>query len=237
MKRDRVARGDRLVVVGVVRRVGRLGVDLAGVRVHDDGRDALGPVGDPGREELLLDLQLEAGVDRQAQVRAGHARPATTVASSSIGLAARVALGDDDPRLAGERRLVGLLDAVLAAALAVDEAEQVRGEGRARAAADLRVDPLGLGLERQAEDALGRRCAARIWSATSRSRPWRRMTYLRGAGRAGRAGRSLSASSSPRIRVSSVTVAVRCSGVSWSGAATRRSRWTVVARTTVPVRS
>ena len=38
----------------------------------------------------------------------------------------------------------------------------------------------------------------------------------------------------PRIGVRVATVWRRVSGVSWSGAATRRSRWTVVARTTVP---
>ena len=50
--------------------VGRLGVDLAGVRVHDDRRHALGLVGDPRGQELLLDGELEAGVDGQAQVLA-----------------------------------------------------------------------------------------------------------------------------------------------------------------------
>ena len=44
-------------------------------------------------------------------------------------LPAGVAVGDEDPGLAGERRLVGLLDAVLAAALAIDEAEQMARRG------------------------------------------------------------------------------------------------------------
>ena len=79
-------------------------------------------------------------------------------------LAAGVAVGDDDPRLPGERRLVLLFDAVLPAALAVDEAEQVRREARCRATADLRVDALGLRLERDREGRLGGD-GARIWSA------------------------------------------------------------------------
>ena len=165
-----VGRGDRLVVVAVIRRIGGHRVDLAGVRVHDDRRDALRPVGDPRGEELLLDPQLETGVDRQAQVRAG--RPG--LADDGLlehRLAARVAMRDDDPWLAGERRLVVLLDAVLAAALAVDEAEEVGREGRARSAADLRIDPLGFRFERQAEEPAWRRSpsgSGRRWSARGR---------------------------------------------------------------------
>jgi len=126
----------------------------AGVRVHDDCRGSLRAVGDPGREELLLDLQLEPGIDGQAQVGAGRAGLADD-AIVEVGLAARVTLGDDDPRLAGQRRLVLLLDAVLAAALAIDEAEEMRRQRRTRPATDLRVDALGLGLERQREEPLG----------------------------------------------------------------------------------
>ena len=65
------------------------------------------------------------------------------------GEPARVALRGDDPRLAAELRLVLLLDAVLAAAVTIDETEQVRGEGRVRSATRLRIDALGLRLERQ----------------------------------------------------------------------------------------
>ena len=144
---------DRLVVVAVIGRIGRHRVDLAGVRVHDDRRGALGPVGDPRGEQLLLDPQLETGVDRQAQVGAGRAGLATD-ASSSIAWPPASRSRDDDPWLAGERRLVVLLDAVLAAALAIDEAEEVGREGRARSPADLRIDTLGFGLERQAEGPL-----------------------------------------------------------------------------------
>ena len=46
--------------------------------------------------------------------------------------------------------LVVLLDAVLARALAVDEAQEVGRQRRVRAAAGLRVDALGLRLQRQA---------------------------------------------------------------------------------------
>jgi hypothetical protein len=48
-----------------------------------------------------------------------------------------------------------LLDTVLTAAFPVDETEDVRCQGRTWSAADLRVDALGLRLERQAEDPLG----------------------------------------------------------------------------------
>ena len=231
-----VGRGDRLVVVAVVRRVGRLGVDLAGVRVHDDGRDAR--------------LARSATQAARSSCSTFSWRPASMVRRRSVpgraGLAddrvlehrpaARVALRDDDPRLAGERRLVVLLDAVLAAALAVDEAEQVRGERRARSATDLRIDALGLRLERQAEDPLG---VDRGTDPVGR-RPVQAVAQDDVAWRcrsAGRAGRPTSASSRPRIRDSSRTVDRRRSGVSWSSAATSRSRWTVVASTTVPVRS
>ena len=85
MKRCGIFGGDRPVVVGVVRRVGGLGVDLARVRVHDDRRDALGLVGDLGRQELLLDRELEAGVDGQAEVLARPCPAETTSAVSGIG--------------------------------------------------------------------------------------------------------------------------------------------------------
>ena len=109
----RLRRGDRLVVVAVVRGIGRHRVDLAGVRIHDDGRHALGLVGDPGGEQLLLDPELEAGVDGQREVRPGGARLLDRGVVEDRQ-AARVAFGDDDARLAGELCLVFLLDAVLA---------------------------------------------------------------------------------------------------------------------------
>ena len=62
----------------------------------------------------------------------------------------------DPPRIV----LVVLLDAVLALALAIDEPEQVRGQGRVRAAAGLGIDPQRLGLEGDALDgAVARRGA------------------------------------------------------------------------------
>ena len=90
-------------------------------------------VGDPRGEDLLLDGELEAGVDRQAEVLAR--RPGS--------------VDDGGVRDRRDRRrrvwawtirgwpascvLVVLLDAVLADALAVDEAEELRGERRVRA--------------------------------------------------------------------------------------------------------
>ena len=147
----RVRRGDGLVVVGVVGRIARLGVDLAAVRVDHDGRDPLCPVGDPGGEELLLDAQLEAGIDRQPDIRAGHAGLGD-VGRVHLGPAAGVSICDDDLGRAGERRLPGLLHAVLADAVLVDEAEEVRRESRLGATAGLRIDALRLRFERQPED-------------------------------------------------------------------------------------
>jgi hypothetical protein len=128
-----------------------MGVDLARVRVHHDRRDALGAVGDPGVEDRLLDGELEPGVDRQPDVRSGHAGLV-----DDGGLRDRagvdVALSEQDARRAGEQLLVALLDAVLADALAVDEADEVRRERRIRAAARLRVGPQRLRLERHVRE-------------------------------------------------------------------------------------
>ncbi len=74
----------------------------------------------------------------------------STTAVSGIWRDGDVPLGLDDPRPARELLLVVLLDAVLADAVAVDEAEELRGEGRVRGAAGLRVDADRLRLERQA---------------------------------------------------------------------------------------
>jgi hypothetical protein len=93
---------------------------VAAVRVHDHRRHALGPVGDPGSQQLLLDPQLEAGVDGQGQVgpRLADLGDHRVVEDR---LAAGVPVGDDDPRLTGQGRLVLLLDPVLTAALAIDD--------------------------------------------------------------------------------------------------------------------
>ena len=107
-------------------------------------------VGDPRREDLLLDRELEAGVDRQAEVRRRACRGLNDRPASGIGLAGDVALGEHACRgVPASSVLVVLLDAVLADALAVDEAEELRRERRVRGAARLRVDPDRLGLERQ----------------------------------------------------------------------------------------
>ena len=144
---------DGPVVVRVVRRIGRLGVDGAGVRVQDDRRHALRLIGDPRREQLLLEGQLEAGVDRETDVLADRAR---RLDDRRLGHRppVHVALGDHDPRRAGEGLLVGLLDAVLAVVLAVDEAEQMGSQRGLGSAARLRIDPLRLGLEGDVDDPL-----------------------------------------------------------------------------------
>ena len=153
-------------------------------------------------------------------------RPAARVALRRRGSAAR------------QRGCPGrLLDAVLAAALAVDEARgagrrawspgrrrpagrpaRARTRGRCRrrrlAAWRARIRSASLGLEAAGEDDVGL-AAVGSWSrrvaAAAASRPEERDER--------RSGRR------------------RWSGVSWSGAATRRSRATVVASRTVPVRS
>ncbi len=132
------------VVVGVVRGIARLGVDLAGPRVHHHGRYGQGPVGDRGGHHLLLDGQLEVGVDREGDVLAGRAgvddlgridqRPAGDRAG-----------GKDHLRATRQGVLVVLLDAVLADSVAVDEAEQLGRQRRLGSAADLRLDPGRLG--------------------------------------------------------------------------------------------
>ena len=137
------------VVVGVVRRIGRLGVDLAGVRVHHDRGHALRLVGDPGGEQLLLDRELEAGVDRQAEVRAGRSGLQDR-RGVGHGVPRCVVLQRDQARHPRQLGVVVLLDAVLPDALAVDEAEQMRGERRLGSAAGLRIQALLLGLQDEA---------------------------------------------------------------------------------------
>jgi hypothetical protein len=62
--------------------------------------------------------------------------------------------------LARELRLVALLDAILADAVAIDEAEELRGEGRVRRTAGQREDPLRFRLERQAGEVAAGESAA-----------------------------------------------------------------------------
>ena len=123
----RVARGDRAVVVGVVGRVRRVGVDLAGVRVHDDRGDAAPRGPRPRPRAAPARRQLQAGVDRQPDVR-----PRTPGVGDERRLRDRPDVrrraAHQDARRAGQQVLVALLHAVLALALAVDEAEQVRRE-------------------------------------------------------------------------------------------------------------
>jgi len=106
-----------------------------------DRRDTLRPIGDPRRQQFLLDPELEARIDGEVQVgpRLALLRDRRRIEQR---LAARVTLRDDDPRLAGEGRLVRLLDAVLAAAVAIDEAQEIGRETRGRPATGLRIHPL-----------------------------------------------------------------------------------------------
>ena len=154
--------GRSAVVVGVVAGDARPGQDLAGVGIHDDGRGHLGAVGDPGRVELLLEHQLEAGVDGQADVRAGHAG-----VHEALGVgddASRdVALRREHPGAAAEQVLEALLDAVLALAVPVGEAEQPAGQRRVRGAALVRDRPAPAGARARASRAAG----------PGRDPPWR----------------------------------------------------------------
>ena len=97
MKRSGAVAGDLAIEVRVVGGNGRLGVDLAGVRIHHDRRHALRLVRDPGREELLLHRQLQSGVDGQAHVLAGHARVHDRRLVEQRATV-RVTLGDDHTR-------------------------------------------------------------------------------------------------------------------------------------------
>ena len=108
-------------------------------------------VGDPGRQELLLHLELEAGIDGEADVLAGRAL-GDHVGRSRDGLATRIALRHGDPGRPTQDVLVVLLDAVLPQALAVDEPEEVGRQRRVGTAARLRVDPQGLRFEGDARD-------------------------------------------------------------------------------------
>jgi hypothetical protein len=124
------------------------------VRVHHDRRHVDGAVGDPRREQLLLDRELQPGVDREAQV---GARNAGLVDDRGLGNrpGIHVALREQDARRAGQKLLVLLLDAVLADALPVDEPDDVGGERRLRTAAGLRMGPDRLGLERHVGQVAG----------------------------------------------------------------------------------
>ena len=104
-------------------------------------------------------LELQARVDRQAEVLArppGSSRRRSRASPARWGRAGRRASAGEPASIV----LVVLLDAVLAGALAVDEAEQMRGQASSRAAAGLRIDALRLGFEGDAEDPLARRSLA-----------------------------------------------------------------------------
>ena len=149
-------------------------------------------------------------------------------------LAARVALGDERP--AARRR--ASTGSTARRRTGRSPSRLTKPAGARRGSSPGRRRPAGRPARVRVRGSGRRRAwstiAARIWSAIVAVEAVAQDEVLRIARSSGRAARSLSASSSPRIRVSSVTVARRCSGVSWSDAATRRSRGTVVASTTVP---
>ena len=153
----RIERGNRAVVVTVVRGIGRLRQDLAGIWIHDDGRHALCLVGGPRGEDLALERELEPRIDRQPDVLAGLPRifDDDRVRDRPGG---DVPLGVDDPRPSAEVVLVVLLDAVLTDPVPIHEAEQVGGERRVGPGTLVGVDAHGLGLEEHRLDLLGRGC-------------------------------------------------------------------------------
>ena len=152
-------------------------------------------------------------------------------------VAGGVLLGGDDARHARELVLVELLDAVLPLPVPVDEAEDVRRQGRVRPAAGLRVDAHRLRLEQDARE-LG---------AVARD-PRPDLIGDRGVEVAGQhdvlalglhlrreLGRRVPLETEDRDelrRIGNPLLRVRSLGY-----AARRSRDTLVARTTVPVRS
>src|SRR4029079_17474401 len=100
----------------------------------------------PRGEDLLLEGELEAGVDREAEVRAGRPRVLDD-GGVRDGPTGHVALRVHDPRTARQVGVVVLLNAVLADAVAVDEAEELRGERRIGPAALVGIDAHRLRLE------------------------------------------------------------------------------------------
>src|SRR5204862_121917 len=112
-----------------------------------DGRRLARAWGEP--EGDLRGDDLARMSDRVLELQAAHRRPDVASGHAWLdgafrleqGLAIRVAVGLDHLRLAGQDVLVELLHAVLAGAVAIDEADELRREGAVRAAAGLRVAP------------------------------------------------------------------------------------------------
>ncbi len=130
-------------VVGVITRHRGPCQDLPAVGVHHQPAHALGLVGHPRRIQLLLQLQLEAGVDADGDVLAvgarfedlrGAERPAELVPGG------RHLLGSS-----GQDVVVLALDAVVAGAVAAaDEPEELAGKGRVRLTPRVGVDAHGM---------------------------------------------------------------------------------------------
>ena len=134
---------DLLVEVAVERGVAGLGQEIAGLGVHDDHRDRLGLVCDPRRVDLLLHLELQAGVDGRADILAR--RPGVEDLDTTGPGLVRLRLGHLGT--AREDRVVGLLHSVLTLARGIYEAEQLGGQRRVRRASSLRIDADRLRLE------------------------------------------------------------------------------------------
>ena len=191
-------------VVRVVRRVAGHRQDRAGLGVHDHAgrpRGTVQPVRVPDR---LLEDVLDAEVQGQAQVGAVDRVEEQRRRVGDLP-ADDVLLGAHRPRRPGEQRVLAGLDAVLALAVDVDEAEQLGRQRRVLGDALDRVDALGLGQHADAAqveraDALGRLGADRAASARPsrgrrrrRARSWADEMSRTGASRrAARAGSSIS---------------------------------------------
>src|SRR3990170_7932405 len=123
----RIAVRDLAVCAAVVAGHGRPREDLPAEWIHGHGTREGGLMRGAGREELLLELELEARVGGQLHVGPGHAG-IDDLERRGDGPAGRVELGDGASRGAREEGLPALLDPVAAVAFAIDEADELRGE-------------------------------------------------------------------------------------------------------------
>ncbi len=163
---------------------------------------------------------------RPASIVRRRSVPATPawvmLASSSTGRPVASRSATTTWGVAGERRLVRLLDPVLADALTIDEAEEIGRKCRLRTAAR----PAGRPARARTRATVRRRAsaaiAARTRSASAGSSPWREDHVLAGRCQLVAGRPPLVASSRPRIWVRLASVVARFSAVSWSGAATSR---------------
>ena len=135
---------DRREVVRVVRRVARHREDGARLDVHDQTRRTGRPVHSVGRPDLLLEHVLDSDVEGQAQVSPVNRLPQQGRRVRDLA-ADDVLLRADGAGRPGQEGVFASLDAVLAIAVDVDEAEHLGRERRALRDALDRVDALRLG--------------------------------------------------------------------------------------------